>query len=97
MTEPLTQEQIVERGIKAAELLASGVVPFIQEYKDDLMVCIGNSAPHEAKTRESLYYQHRALQDFEDRMKQYVDTAQQILKASEAPESGEAEGNEDYE
>lgn len=88
----MTQEEILERGIRAASLLSSDLMGFLAEYKGDLMTAIANSEPHESKTRESLYYQHRALIDLEGFMNTYVTAAQQIASAETDPESGESEG-----
>ena len=73
------------RGIRAAELLSNtDMMGFIDEWKHTLLDALSNTDPHEVKTRESLYYQHRAIKDLMATLDQYVGAAKQIISADEA-------------
>jgi hypothetical protein len=83
----MTTEDILHKGIQAAAILNNeDIMSFISTEKALLLECIANTQAHESKTRESLYFQHSALNGFLQSLKQYVDAAESIVKASEEPE-----------
>lgn len=80
----MTQEDILQRGIKAATILSNEeLMAFLQSEKELLITSISNTQPHEVKTRESLYYQHYALNSFFEGLKQYVSAAEEIVRAAD--------------
>lgn len=82
----LTQEQQVLRGESAAGILSHGpFMGFLREFQQDILECIGNTAPDQHKERTTLYYQHRGLSDLLERLVAYRDTATRIIEA-EHPE-----------
>ncbi len=84
----LTQEEVLKIGIRAGELLNNeDLMHFVAEEKEDLLTCIANTAPHEVKTRESLYLQHHAINALVSRLQQYVASAQAVANVNAAEQN----------
>lgn len=80
----MTDEEILERGTKAATLLNNhDLMTFIEDERKLLLEGIGNSQPHEVKTREANYAQYHAIGSFIDGLHQYVTKAKALVEAYE--------------
>jgi len=80
----MTQEEILQKGIRAAEVLNSDIMEFINDLQALQLEAISNTQPHEAKTRESLYFQYKGIRDLIDGLHQYVQAGQAIAKTQDA-------------
>jgi len=75
----LTEEEIVHRGRVASALLSNEeLLWFIDHYKSLVLESITQTKPDQAQERESLYYQHKALDDLLGIMQSYSDASQAI-------------------
>lgn len=89
----MNEQQMIDRGTAAKELLEH---PLFQAVANTLMDTylgdIVNSGPSEAKTRESSYYQIKAIQDVFAVLNQWYGLKEQILESrKEAEENSEEE------
>jgi flagellar biosynthesis chaperone FliJ len=78
----VTQEEIMKKGLAAAQLLNNeDFIEFFKVERELLLAAIGNTQPHEVKTRESLFYQQYALNSFLQGLNQYISAAEEVVKA----------------
>lgn len=90
----MTNEQIIERGIRAAEVLTSSTVQLVV---DDLVKIITDSflgsAPDDEEGRKRAYYAYQGVKDVIGLLNQMVAAKDQIIAAERAKEINEDEGN----
>lgn len=88
----MTQDQIVELGIRAEALLQSKTFSFVvahltEQYTNAML----QSAPNEQDKREHLYHLNRALSDVVSQLSSYVTSRDTILAARAQDEQEEEE------
>jgi hypothetical protein len=89
----MTNEEIVERGIHAQEVLTN---PTVQIVVDDLIKIITDSflgsAPHDEDARKRAYYAYQGVRDVVGLLNQMIAAKDQVIQAVKANEEIE-EGN----
>ena len=76
----LTEEDLVNRGVRAEELLKNDV--FSQAFKDLIDYYLNTfitSRPEDEKVREAAYYQSQAIQQVTGLLNQWVAVKEQII------------------
>lgn len=88
----MTNEQIVERGIRAQEVLTN---PTVQQVIDDLIRILTDTflmtQPDEEEKRRQVYYAYVGVKDIIGLLNQLVSAKDQIIEAQQAED--ETEGN----
>ena len=88
----MTNEEIIERGIRAQEVLTS---PTVQLVVDDLIKIITDgflsSPPEDEDMRRRSYYAYQGVRDVVGLLNQMVAAKDQVIAATKANEEQEAE------
>lgn len=83
----MTQEELINRGIQAAEILDNEtIMSFFNEQLGDLKTVMFNTRPEASAERETLFHQHQGVVAFLDMLGAYKSAASEILTANETAE-----------
>jgi tRNA C32,U32 (ribose-2'-O)-methylase TrmJ len=83
----LTQEETIERGLRAAQILESeSIMSFFAEQLQDIQTSLFNTVPDDSKERNLLYYRHRGVTEFIQILEAYKTAASNIISALDAEE-----------
>lgn len=83
----MTEEYLVNRGVRAEELLKNDV--FSQAFKDLIDYYLNTfltSRPEDEKIREAAYYQSQAIQQVTGLLNQWVTIKEQIIAQNDSVE-----------
>jgi hypothetical protein len=81
----LTQEELIDRGLKAAQILENeSLMSFFAEQLQDIQTSLFNTEPDNSKERNSLYYRHRGVTEFLHSLEAYKTAASDIIAALDA-------------
>lgn len=88
----MNEQEMLDRGTAAGDLLNHPVFQAVSNtLMDTYLGDIVNSGPSESKTRESSYYQIKALQDVYAVLNQWAALKDQILQSRKEAEESEEE------
>lgn len=83
----MTEEQVVELGVRAHTLLTSHTFKFVVDHLHEQYTnAILGSKPEERQTRENFYHLHKALSDIVGQLGAYVQAKDGVVKAQEDKE-----------